>query len=467
MEKATQTEIKNNTVTDLKSVWKEVLCNLEAKTNSSSFSTWFSDTYIMKIKEGVVSIGVQNEFVRQWIQEKYQKDLLREIRDIVDGSVRSIKIVISNRVPKSPPIRNVPIKQNGFSSVVLPFDQLEINRENNLNPRYNFEKFVVCPFNEFVYATATAIVENPGMSYNPFYIHGSTGCGKTHVLQAIGNALKKAHPSIRILYSTSEMFANAYITSIQKGTTSKFKEKYRGVDVFLMDDTQFFASKEKTQEEFFHTLNTLLDSNKQLAFTSDLHPAEISGMSERLKSRFSAGMVTHLPQPDLESRMLILREKLKEKGCVFEDKIIEIIAKEAKGNVRSIEGLANSIEMEIRIKKGQIPTIENLISIVRNVTRPKGNVSPDNIVRKVCGYYKVEESAIMSTTRRREVVKARQVIMFILRDYVNVSYSSIGVRLKRDHTTVMHSCERIRDSIDNDAVLRSDINSLREMLNIV
>lgn len=468
MEKLTQKRSRGEDTTDLTKVWGEVLEKLEGKLKSNNFSTWFSNTYIMRVKDNTAFVGVQNEFVRQWIQEKYQKDLLREIRGILGDSIKNIKFVISNRTPSKSRGRQVEIKSKEEGhSLTLRFEDYAIDRGSNLNPKYNFDSFIVCPFNEFVYATASAVVEKPGISYNPFYIHGSTGCGKTHVLQAIGNTLKKNHPTMKVLYVTSEMFANEYISAVQKGVTEGFKERYRGIDVFLVDDTQFFAAKERTQEEFFHTMNTLLDSNKQVVFSSDVHPAELAGMSDRLKSRFGAGMVTHLPQPDLESRIVIFREKLKLKGCITDNDTIEHVAREARGSVRAIEGLVNRIEMEARLKNGIMPDHNKLSTIVKGVLRPKDGVSSEEVIKRVCGYYKVSEESVLSAVRRKEVVRARQIIMFILRDLTNIPYSSIGIKLKRDHTTVIHSCEKIRDKIRSDSNLRSEVENLKQILNLV
>ena len=463
-------EIKETSkdIFDTEQIWSHVLSNLEKTINSNSFSTWFSSTYLMRVKDNIAYIGVPNEFARQWIQDKYLKALIKEIRDILGDNLLSVKIVISNRPTSKVRKKKIELntdKKDGTSSYELPFDQIQVNRENNLNPRYNFESYIVCPFNQLVHAAALSVVQNPGIAYNPFFVYGTTGCGKTHIMQAIGNTVKESGNASKIMYATSESFSSSYLNAISKNTILEFKERFRSVDVLLIDDVQFFSTKEKTQEEFFHTINTLIDSNKQVCFSSDSHPEAIEGIAPRLISRFCAGIVVNLPQPDFESRINILNNKFESCGYEVDNSVVSHIAKEIKTNVRQLEGLVNRITIEMK-HKGLKPSVDNIGTILKEFMRPKGSVSHDEVIKKVCNFYKLTEESILSSVRQKNVVKARQIIMYILRDRANSPYSLIGKKLRRDHTTVMHSCDKVKTEYDKDAVLRYEVDSIVQILNL-
>ena len=290
-----------------KQLWDKVLVEVELSISKPNFNTWFKDTFISKIDGGMVHVGIPNAFAREWLSTKYHSFLLKTLRTL-SSEVRGIEYCVSKLNPHQKQEAEIHTN-NTESKNTLPLEEHYVNKENNLNPRYTFDTFIVGPFNELAHAAAQAIVERPGIVYNPLFIYGNTGHGKTHLIQSIGNQIKKVFDKKQVFYVTSEKFALDYINSVQTGKVNNFKEKYRKYDVLIMDDIQFFAGKEKSQEELFHLFNYLYDNNKQIIFSSDKHPNYINNLEERLKSRFGAGMIVDIPTPDLESRVAILKKK--------------------------------------------------------------------------------------------------------------------------------------------------------------
>ncbi len=449
--------------TDHAQLWRSILADIELAVSRPTFSTWFKGTSIVREEEGIFYIGVPSEFVRQWLVEKYHKLILRSLRERSEG-VRGIEYTVSlqstNRdaVPESVVAR----RSNGENE--LPLADTYVNRTDNLNPRYTFDGFIIGSFNELAHAAARAIVDNPGRSYNPFFVYGATGRGKTHLIQAIGNELKRRKTGYRIFYITSEKFTMEYIAALQNNTVAKFKEKYRTYDLFIMDDVQFFSKKEKTQEELFHLFNALYDANKQIVFSSDKHPNYLHDMEARLTSRFSAGMIVEIPQPDHESRVAILKTKLARSPITIENDVIDYLAEAIDGNIRELEGAVNTLLCQAELER-KAPTLLEVKSLIRERIRPKRTVSIKDVVKIVASFYNLEEAVIYEKTRRKEVVKPRQIIMFLLREDFSSSYPTIGQKLGgRDHTTVIHSCEKIKHDIKTDSALLNEINQIRTLL---
>ncbi len=346
----------------------------------------------------------------------------------------------------------------------LPLDEFYINKSDNLNPRYTFDTFVVGSFNELANAAAQAIITRPGITYNPLFIYGETGRGKTHLVQAIGNQFKKQHPGGKVFYLTSEKFAVDYTDSVQAGTANRFKDKYRQYDLLIMDDVQFLSKKDKTQEELFHLFNALHDNNKQIIFSSDRPPAAIPDIAERLKGRLASGMAVDIGEPDPESRMAIIRKKAASHGITLSDEVIEYVATSTSGSIRELEGMVNSIVCHAQVK-GQAPDIAEVRQSLRSFTRPQKSISVKNVVNKVAEFYGIDEESVYEKTRRREVVRPRQVIMYLLREDFNISYPTIGSKLGgRDHTTVIHSCEKIKREVVEDNELSKEIQTIRTLL---
>jgi chromosomal replication initiator protein len=299
--------------------------------------------------------------------------------------------------------------------------------------------------------------------YNPLFIYGGTGFGKTHLTQSIGNGIKKHNPGKKILYVSSEKFSTDYINSLQNNRVGEFKEKYRKHDVLIMDDIQFLVGKEKTQEELFHLYNALYENNKQIIFSSDKHPNYINGLEDRLKSRFGSGMIVEITMPEYESRLAILREKLKQQQVLIPDEIVSYIAETIQSSIREIEGTLNLVICQAQLKN-KILSLNEVKTLIKNNAKPTKPVSIKDIVKTVTSFYNIDERFIYEKTRRKEVVKPRQVLMYILREDFSISYPLIGQKLGgRDHTTVIHSCEKIKVDIKTDTILVQEIEQIRAL----
>ncbi len=443
---------------DNKQLWESALTEIELDVSKANFATWFKNTYIFKQEDGIIYLSVSSEFVKDWLFSKYHKSILKALRNYGEN-IRSLEYAISkNKQETQDGIQKNNIKQN-FINNELPLNDLYINKDDNLNPRYTFNSFIIGSFNELAHAAGQAIIKNPGSAYNPLFIYGGTGLGKTHLIQAIGNEIKKNDSRKKIYYVTSEKFAIDYINSVQANKVNNFKEKYRKYDVFIMDDTQFLSNKEKTQEELFHLFNTLYDKNKQIIFSSDQHPNYIPHLEDRLKSRFSAGMIVDVQHPEYESRLAILRSKTD--NFNISDEIIEYLASTTQGNIRELEGLLNLIICQSQLKNRCV-TPNELKAIIKNNTRQKKSISVKDVVKIVADFYEIDEQIIYEKTRRKEVVRPRQIIMYILRKDFSISYPSIGQKLGgRDHTTVIHSCEKIKNDLKKDNLLGQEIDQIR------
>jgi len=447
---------------DTKQLWENVLVNIELTISKANFTTWFKDTYILRVEDGIVHLSVPNEFAKDWLATKYHRDILNALRSFADhirGLEYTVKKDFRRKEETERPVQTIP------GSGELPLHDYYINKSDNLNPRYTFDTFVVGPYNELAHAAGRAVVEKPGIAYNPLFIYGKTGYGKTHLMQAVGNQMKKLYPSKKIYYVTSEKFAVDYINAVQSTKVNAFKEKYRQYDVLIMDDIQFLSGKEKSQEELFHLFNALYDNNKQIILSSDKPPHHIPDVEERLKSRFSAGMIVDVPEPDHESRMAIVRAKALQNNFLLGEEIIEFLSKNIEGSIRDLEGVLNSIIIQAQLK-GRIPSILEIKHLIKDNARPKKSISVKDVIKKVSEFYDIDEASIYEKTRRKEVVKPRQLIMYILREDFRVSYPTIGQKLGgRDHTTVIHSCEKVRNDLKNDTILAQEISQIRMLLN--
>ncbi len=444
-----------------KELWNKVLVEIELNVSKPNFNTWFKDTFISKVDGGAVYVGTPNAFVREWLSNKYHSFILKILRDAYP-EVRSVEYQVSKQHPE----KQLQGKQQEQPSLrnTLPLEEHYINKDNNLNPRYTFDSFVVGPFNELAHAAAQAVIDRPGIVYNPLFIYGNTGHGKTHLIQAVGNHIRANHESKQVFYVTSEKFALDYINSVHSGKVNNFKEKYRKYDVLIMDDIQFFAGKDKSQEELFHLFNYLYDNNKQIVFSSDKHPNYISNLEDRLKSRFGAGMIVDIPKPDVESRMAILKTKIQQNNLPLSEDVLLFLANHITGNIRELEGVINTISCHIELKQRDI-TLNDVKNLIKDASQRPKTRSPQEVIKVVSDYYNVEEKNIYEKTRKKEVIKPRQVIMYLLRKDFNISYPSIGQKLGgRDHTTVIHSCEKITGEVEKNDVLAQEIHQIRSML---
>ncbi len=444
---------------DIKQLWQRCLAEIEIGVSKANFSTWFKNTSILKEETGIVYVGVPNEFVRDWLKNKYHKLITKTIVDAY-GNMRAVEYVITKIEPnKQETIKTTEV----YANKELPLKDLYINPEDNLNPRYRFDSFIVGTFNELAYAASQAIIDNPGTKYNPFFVYGGTGLGKTHLLQAVGNSIKDKYSNKRVFYLTLEKFATDFINSLQNNKANFFKEKYRKYDLLIIDDIQFIGKMEKIQEELFHTFNTFYDNNKQIIFSSDKHPNYIPELADRLKSRFAAGMIVDVSEPEYESRMAILKVKLSEVNIDLDKEIVEYIAESVQGNIRELEGSLNTIICQYQLKNKPL-SLSEVKNLLKNNIKPKKNVAIKDVVKTVSDYYSLEESSIYEKTRRKEIVKARQVVMYLLREDFNVSYPLIGQKLGgKDHTTVIHSYLKIKTDIKNNPQLLQELEQIRIM----
>lgn len=444
-----------------KELWAKAMVDIELEVSKANFNTWFKNTRIVKQENGIVFIGVANEFVRDWLSNKYHTTILRILRNLSEH-VRGVEYVITKQDSEERP----GVQRRDFFAPVsqeLPFSEVYMNKEDGLNPRYTFDSFVIGPFNELAYAAAQAVLKKPGIMYNPLFIYGMTGFGKTHLIQAIGNGMKKQGTGKKIFYVSSEKFSTDYVNSLQTNRVQEFKDKYRKYDLLIMDDIQFLVGKDKTQEELFHLYNALYENNKQIIFSSDKHPNYINGLEDRLKSRFGSGMIVEITMPEYESRLAILREKMKQQQIILPDEIIEFIAETIQASIRELEGTLNLVVCQAQLKN-KVLSLNEVKTLIKNNAKPTKPVSIKDIVKTVTSFYNIDERFIYEKTRRKEVVKPRQVLMYILREDFNISYPLIGQKLGgRDHTTVIHSCEKIKCDIKNDTVLMQEIEQIRAL----
>ena len=442
-----------------KQLWKNCLLEIEAGMSKANFSTWFRNTSIIKEEAGVICIGVPNEFVRDWLMNKYHKLITKTVADAYEG-MRAVEYTITKIEPEKEVALSV---ESITSEKELPLRDLYINPEDNLNPRYHFNSFIVGTFNELAYAASQAIIDSPGTKYNPFFIYGGTGLGKTHLIQAVGNSVKEKYPNKKVHYMTLEKFATDFINALQSNKANSFKEKYRKYDLLIIDDIQFIGKMEKIQEELFHTFNTFHENNKQIIFSSDKHPNYIPELADRLKSRFAAGMIVDISEPEYESRLAILKVKLRDLHLDLEQEVVEYVAAQVSGNIRELEGSLNLVVMQYRLKNKPL-TVAEVKNLLKNNMRPKKNIAIKDVVKMVSEYYKLEEASVYEKTRKKEIVKARQVVMYLLREDFNVSYPLIGQKLGgKDHTTVIHSCLKIKTDLKTDPQLLQELEQIRIM----
>lgn len=445
-----------------KDLWEYILTQVELSISPANFNTWFRNSCIVKIGEdGVLYIGVPSQFFKDWYLKKFHTLLLKIVRDI-SYEFRNIEyLIVKDERRKQLPRENRTVQKGAME---LPLDEFYINKSDNLNPRYTFDTFVIGAFNNLAHVAAQAVLTRPGITYNPFFVYGDTGRGKTHLIQAIGNQFKKLYPSRKAYYLTSEKFTIDYTDSVQAGTANRFKDKYRQYDLLIMDDVQFLSNKTKTEEELFHLFNTLHDTNKQIIFSSDRAPAAIPDIADRLKGRLASGMTVDIGEPDPESRMAIVRKKASLHGVLLSDEVIEYLSTSMSGSIRELEGMVNNIICHAQVK-GAAPDIAEVRQSLRSFSRPQKTISVKNVVDKVAAFYGIDEESVYEKTRRREVVRPRQVIMYLLREDFNISYPTIGTKLGgRDHTTVIHSCEKIKREVVVDSELAKEIQNIRSLL---
>ncbi len=451
-------------------IWKSVLGELEVSLSKANFTTWFKNTQIASIDGEVVLVSVPNVFTKEWLEKKYHPQILEAIKHAapqvskIEYRVGSAK-TIEKLNEKVEPVA-VTTDDTIHIKPTAPAVSSDGGTASGMNPRYTLDTFVVGTSNKLAFAACQSVAENPGTKYNPLFIYGGVGLGKTHLMQAVGNAIRNRDAKKNIVYVTSEKFTNDFISSITEKKTGGFKDKYRKADVLIVDDLQFLANKEQTQEEFFHTFNALHQANKQIILASDRPPKAIPTLEERLRSRFEWGLMVDIQPPDLETRIAILQRKSQLRGYVVPLEVLDYIARNIQNNIRELEGALNRILAYCELNGGQ-PTLDVTKSILSNLisnARRRG-FTARQIVEKVANFYDLSVNEILGTKRDKEIVLPRQIAMYLMREELQLSYPKIARELgKKDHTTAIHSCDKIDREIQDNEVLRHEIGLIRERL---
>lgn len=446
-------------------LWQALLAQIQFNISKASFATWFRNTNIISREAGEIVVSVPNNFSKEWLENKYNK-LIFKILYSLDEGVKEIKYNVARQETKTTKSSAGALENSfsaNFSQLELP--ELKVDKETNLNPRYTFENFIVGPFNELPQAAASAIVRSPGLVYNPLFVYGGVGLGKTHLIQAIGNEVAKNFPDKKIKYVPSEKFTSGIVNSIKNREVEKFKSLYKDIDLLIIDDVQFLAGKEKTQEEFFHIFNNLYEKNKQIVLSSDRPPKAISALEERLRSRFEGGMIADISLPDLETRVAILKAKCQEKRESLPNDVIEYVAANIQRNIRELEGAVNRI-IAFQKLNNKLPNIETTKTLLKNVMfSPKKVANPEKVIKSVAFFYDMKESDLLNVSRKKEIVKPRQVAMFILREELKSSFPFIGRKFGgKDHTTAIHSYHKIAKELEKDENLAEEINLIKEQI---
>lgn len=441
-------------------LWQATLGELELCISKANFITWFKNTSIAARQDGQIVISVPNGFTKEWLKNKYHKDILKAIQNICP-EVNSIEYKIGQVDEKAQQPKEAPIEPQEKEEI----PQIK-TQDYLLNPKYTFDTFVVGPNNELAYAACISVSKKPGKSYNPLFIYGGVGLGKTHLLQSIGNEILKNDSNKKIKYASSEKFTNELIEAISGKNTKNFKNIYRDIDVLIIDDIQFLAGKEKTQEEFFHTFNTLYENGKQIVLSSDRPPKAIAALEERLRSRFEGGMIADIGFPDYEIRLAILKAKAREKKFDIDEESLKYIALHIQKNIRELQGALNRVIAVCELD-GSTPDIKKTTAILSNiVSQPiKKATTPKDIIKNVAEFYGVSYDDLIAQSRKKEYVKPRQIAMYLMRKEIKSSFPSIGTWLGgRDHTTAMHAFEKITQEVEGDKIIEQEINLIIERI---
>lgn len=458
---------------DAKQVWRAALGELQVSLSPANYETWLRDTRLVDVDEQRFRIAVPNGFAKDWLESRYRSLISQTLARIVGYSVQ-VEFVVGTAPevaaegavdPASEPLAAGPARP----SPQVRVEPTRVGGEGGttfLNPRYTFSNFIVGSANRLAHAASLSVAERPGHAYNPLFLYGGVGLGKTHLMHAIGNQVIAKFPRKRVVYATSEKFTNEFITSIQQGKIDEFRARYRRIDLLLIDDIQFIADKERTQEEFFHTFNAIHEDGKQIVLSSDRPPKAILTLEERLRSRFEWGLIADLTAPDLETRIAILRAKAEEGAVPITSDVIEFIARKVVSNIRELEGALN--RMVAYASMGAMPIgIELAQAVLSNVlyNPKKRQVTPERIAKVVADYYSVPMDVLQGQKRDKAIVVPRQIAMFLMRAETDVSLLRIGAELGgRDHSTVLHACDKITREVAVNDELRREIAAVRELI---
>ncbi|MCA9340923.1 chromosomal replication initiator protein DnaA [Candidatus Saccharibacteria bacterium] len=443
-------------------IWRGVLGEIEIDVSRATFVTWFKNTELVDSTDNSLVVSVPNVFVKRQLESKFNSKIQSIIQNHTGQSIPVEFIVKSSKrrvVSRDIQPSNTEPKDSTTPSTVPSLDS-----KTNLNPRYTFDNFIVGGSNDLAYSACQAVAENPGTKYNPLFLYGGVGLGKTHLIQAVGNAIKLKNPNLKVIYISSETFVKEFLESIRfkkKG----FSDKYRNIDVLIVDDMQFIANKEKTQEEFFHTFNALHQSNKQIIISSDKPPKSIPTLTERLRSRFEWGMSIDIQMPDFETRCAILESKADQSNIELDIETVEFLANSVKTNIRELEGVLNQV-LAFSEMRGVRPDISIAEGFILNAkkTRPQ-HVTSKQIIDRTARFFQLTPVEICSSKRSKHIVLPRQVAMYLLRSELHLSFPKISQELgRKDHTTAIHSVEKIETALKFDVSLRDQVAEIKELL---
>ncbi|HLU34796.1 MAG TPA: chromosomal replication initiator protein DnaA [Thermomicrobiales bacterium] len=468
-------------------LWQTVLGDLETQISRGAFDNWFRGTKLATVDDETAIVFAPNAFSASTLQSRYATQVERALAGLIGRRV-SVQFTVDNRIPEKGPIprpnarrtatkaesaRNTPAPRAARKATAATSEQSGLSSRqmslqpsaHGLVPRLTFETYVVGSSNRLAHAAAMNIAEQPGTQYNPFFVHGGVGLGKTHLLHAIGHKALELNPNLQIMYVTSETFTNEVINAIRTQRMDEFRARYRSIDILMVDDIQFIAGKESTQEEFFHTFNALYQSGKQVIVSSDKPPRAIDRLEERMRSRFAGGLIADVQMPDFEMRTAILRSKAEELGVNLPADVVEYIAHRDQTNIRELEGALNKILMMAQLYNRRL----NLALAMEALTDGAGSqrrqvTSATDVIEAVCEHFNVSEKDLRGRARTRDIAHPRQVAMYLLREETEISLEEVGRTLGRDHTTVMHGIRKIEKQLEEDVQLRAAIMAIREEL---
>lgn len=458
---------------DLSSLWQAVLGELEVNISKANYRTWLENTNLLELEEGKAIVAVPNVFTREWIEKKYHPQIFEVCAKQIDNLCQ-IEYRVSTCAQQS--VDNITLKtvdkineENSLDSLSKNTEELApkilqpSSTDNPLAKKYSFENFVVGSSNHLAFAASKLVSEKPGDHYNPLFIYGPAGVGKTHLMWAINTSLKQNRPDAKTVYIPCEDFTNEFIRAIREGNTRQFTDKYRKVDLLLVDDLQFLAGKDKTQEEFFHTFNALHQANKQIVLCSDRSPKEIPTLEDRLRSRFEWGMVADISAPDFETRVAILSKKAQNRGLNLEDEVLNFVAEKFESNIRELEGSLTKIVAFCEIHDVS-PTVEIVESILGIQNQPV-KIEAKDIIIKVANHFNIKSSDLLGAKRDKQIVLPRQMAMYLMRNELDMSFPQIASNLGgRDHTTIMYGVKKINDLTKSNQSLDLELKTLKQKI---
>lgn len=447
-------------------LWQTVLSRVQLNISPANFATWFKQTGIISQENEEIVVSVPNSFSHEWLKNKYHKLIVQTLADL-NIFVREIKYVI-NQTPQTKPAAASPKERRDDSSQFpgqLEFLNLEVDKETNLNPRYLFDNFIVGSFNELAHAAASAVAKSPGTVYNPFFVYGGVGLGKTHLLQAIGNEINKNFSKKNIKYLPAEKLTSEIVNAIKNRQIEPLKMRFQKIDVLIIDDIQFLAGKEKTQEEFFSIFNALYEKNRQIILSSDRPPKAISALTERLRSRFEGGMTADIGFPDLETRLAILKTKTAEKKFDVSEEVLNYLAENIQKNIRELEGALTRLATHQKVHNKPLDT-ETIKGLLRGlISSPPKIATPKKIIKAVADFYEIKEKDVFDVSRRKEIVRPRQIVMYLLRSELKQSFPAIGRIFKgKDHTTAIHAFNKIAKEVAAGEEFSEEINLIKQRI---